>query len=222
MAVHKDARFLLASTSEVYGDPLVHPQPESYWGNVNPVGPRGVCDEAKRFGEALTTAYGSTYGLDAAIVRIFNTYGPRMRLDDGRAIPNFISQALRGDALTVYGKGLQTRSVCYVDDLVDGLTALLMSGHPGPMNIGNPQEISMLDLANRIIELTNSSSKVTFEPRPMDDPQIRQPDTSLAFRELGWRPNHSMIDGLSRTIAYFMDITRETDIPMNDMKRSTA
>ncbi|WP_404382425.1 SDR family oxidoreductase [Knoellia locipacati] len=206
LAVHKGARFLLASTSEVYGDPSIHPQPESYWGNVNPVGPRGVYDEAKRFSEALTTAYRSTYGLDASIARIFNTYGPRMRPDDGRAIPNFIAQALSGEDLTVFGDGLQTRSICFVDDEVAGLTALLMSHHPGPMNIGNPDEISMLDLARKIIELTGSDSKVAFDRLPVDDPRVRQPDVTLASRELGWTPQHSMTDGLQRTIDYFRSL----------------
>jgi dTDP-glucose 4,6-dehydratase len=203
LAVHKEARFLMASTSEVYGDPLVHPQPESYWGNVNPVGPRGVYDEAKRFAEALTTAYRATYDLDAAIGRIFNTYGPRMRPHDGRAIPNFISQALRNEPVTVFGDGEQTRSVCYVDDEIEGILALLFSGHPGPMNIGNPAEITMRDLATRVIEAVGSTSKVEFRSRPVDDPQVRQPDISLARRELGWEPSHSLADGLKKTVEWF-------------------
>ncbi len=211
LAVHKGARFLLASTSEVYGDPLVHPQPESYWGNVNPVGPRGVYDEAKRFSEALTTAYRATFGLDAAIARIFNTYGPRMRPHDGRAIPNFISQALREEPLTVFGDGLQTRSVCYVDDEIEGLLALLFSGHPGPMNIGNPAEISMLDLARTIVELAGSASAIEFEPRPVDDPQIRQPDVTLATQEIGWQPRHSLDAGLKLTIEWFRTLPGHND-----------
>jgi dTDP-glucose 4,6-dehydratase len=197
------ARFLLASTSEVYGDPLVHPQPESYWGNVNPVGPRAVYDEAKRFSEALTTAYRGHYGVDTAIIRIFNTYGPRMRPGDGRAIPNFISQALTGEPLTVAGDGLQTRSVCYVDDLVDGIVRLLNSRHVGPVNVGNPHEISMLDLANTIRELTRSASSVRYVARPVDDPTVRRPDISLARELLEWSPGVQREEGLLRTIEWF-------------------
>jgi dTDP-glucose 4,6-dehydratase len=203
LAAEKGARFVLASTSEVYGDPLEHPQPESYWGNVNPVGPRGVYDEAKRFSEALTTAYRTSRGVDTAIVRIFNTYGPRMRPDDGRAIPNFICQALSGRPLTVAGDGTQTRSICYVDDTVSGILALAASGHPGPMNIGNPEEMSVRELAERIRTLTGSSSPIEFVERPVDDPGVRRPDCSLAERELGWRPRVSWDDGLARTITWF-------------------
>jgi dTDP-glucose 4,6-dehydratase len=203
LAKEKNARFLLASTSETYGDPLVHPQPETYWGNVNPVGPRGVYDEAKRFAEAMVSAYRRTHGVDTAIVRIFNTYGPRMRPRDGRAIPTFIRQALLGEPLTVAGDGSQTRSVCYVDDLVEGLLRLLLSGEPGPMNIGNPQEIPVLQLAERIRDLTGSPSEITFVPRPEDDPTVRQPDISLARRVLRWEPAVSLDDGLRRTIEWF-------------------
>ncbi len=203
LAVHKGARLLLASTSEVYGDPNVHPQPETYWGNVNPVGPRGVYDEAKRFSEALTTAYRQTYGLDAAIARIFNTYGPRMRPNDGRAIPNFISQSLRGEPVTVFGDGSQTRSVCYVDDEVEGLLGLLFSGHPGPMNIGNPVEISMLDLARAVIAAVGSASVIEHLDLPEDDPKVRQPDITLARAELGWEPHHDLDEGLTKTVDYF-------------------
>ncbi|MFN8156688.1 MAG: UDP-glucuronic acid decarboxylase family protein [Candidatus Nanopelagicales bacterium] len=203
LARDKGARFLLASTSEVYGDPRVHPQPETYWGHVNPVGPRGVYDEAKRFAEAMTMAYRRTYGVDTAIVRIFNTYGPRMRPHDGRAIPEFIGQALAGRPLTVAGDGAQTRSVCYVDDLVEGILALLDSGHPGPMNIGNPAELPVLDLARTIIELTGSSSEIVFVPRPEDDPQVRRPDVTLAERELSWKPRVPLEEGLTRTIDWF-------------------
>jgi dTDP-glucose 4,6-dehydratase len=181
----------------------VHPQPESYWGNVNPVGPRGVYDEAKRFAEAMVSAYRRTHGVDTAIVRIFNTYGPRMRPRDGRAIPTFIRQALLGEPLTVAGDGSQTRSVCYVDDLVEGLLRLLLSGEPGPMNIGNPQEIPVLQLAERIRDLTDSPSEITFVPRPEDDPTVRQPDISLARRVLRWEPAVSLDDGLRRTIEWF-------------------
>ena len=203
LAAEKGARFVLASTSEVYGDPLEHPQAESYWGNVNPVGPRGVYDEAKRFSEALTTAYRTSRGLDTAIVRIFNTYGPRMRPDDGRAIPSFIRQALRGEPLTIAGDGSQTRSICYVDDTVSGILALAASGHPGPMNIGNPEEMSILLLAERIRELAGSSSPIEFIERPVDDPAVRRPDTSLAERVLSWRPEVDWREGLARTIRWF-------------------
>ncbi|MFQ5877215.1 MAG: UDP-glucuronic acid decarboxylase family protein [Acidobacteriota bacterium] len=203
LAKAKNAAFLLASTSEVYGDPLVHPQKESYWGNVNPVGPRGVYDEAKRFAEALTEAYQAAHGLDTKIARIFNTYGPRMRLDDGRAIPAFMSQALRRKPVTVFGDGRQTRSFCYVDDMVEGIYRLLMSDHHGPMNLGNPEELALLDMARRIISLTRSRSRVVFRPLPTDDPKVRQPDISLARRTLGWSPRIPLDRGLRRTIRYF-------------------
>jgi dTDP-glucose 4,6-dehydratase len=197
------ARYLLASTSEVYGDPLVHPQPESYWGNVNPVGPRGVYDEAKRFAEAMVMAYHRTHGVDTRIVRIFNTYGPRMRLRDGRVVPNFVSQALRGEPLTVYGDGRQTRSFCYVDDLVEGIYRLLLSGEHQPVNIGNPEEMTILDFALTIRRLVGSRSEVEYRELPMDDPKTRQPDISVARRVLGWEPRVSLEDGLARTIEYF-------------------
>jgi dTDP-glucose 4,6-dehydratase len=203
LAREKGARFLLASTSEVYGDPLVHPQPESYWGNVNPVGPRGVYDEAKRFSEALTMAYRAAHGLNTAIVRIFNTFGPRMRPNDGRAIPTFIRQALRGEPLTVAGTGDQTRSICYVEDMMEGISRLLHSDHPGPMNIGNPHELSMLELAQWIIELTGSSSEVVHIERPEDDPGVRRPDISLATKMLAWAPETPVEQGLQRTIEWF-------------------
>jgi dTDP-glucose 4,6-dehydratase len=203
LAREKGARFLLASTSEVYGDPLVHPQPETYWGNVNPVGPRGVYDEAKRFAEALTMAYRSAHGLDTAIVRIFNTFGPRMRPNDGRAIPTFIRQALRGEPLTVAGTGDQTRSICYVDDTIEGITRLLHSDHPGPMNIGNPHELSMLALARWIVELTGSSSEIVHIERPEDDPGVRRPDIALATKELRWAPETPVEQGLRRTVEWF-------------------
>ena len=203
LARSKRARFLLASTSEVYGDPKVHPQPESYWGHVNPVGPRGVYDEAKRFAEAMTEAYRTTHGVDTAIARIFNTFGPRMRPDDGRAIPTFICQALRGEPLTVAGDGEQTRSVCYVDDEVDGLLALLFSGHPGPMNVGNPVELSINKLAERVIEIVGSGGEVVRVPLPKDDPTVRQPDISLAQQVLGWSPQVSLEEGLRRTVEWF-------------------
>jgi dTDP-glucose 4,6-dehydratase len=194
---------VLASTSEVYGDPLEHPQAESYWGNVNPVGPRGVYDEAKRFSEALTTAYRLSRATDTGIVRIFNTYGPRMRPGDGRAIPTFMAQALAGEPLTVAGDGSQTRSVCYVDDTVTGIIALAMSDEPEPVNIGNPQEISMVDLARRIIEVTGSSSEIEFVPLPVDDPKVRRPDTTRARTLLGWEPTVGLDDGLRRTLRWF-------------------
>jgi dTDP-glucose 4,6-dehydratase len=203
LAKEKGARYLLASTSETYGDPEVHPQPESYWGNVNPVGPRGVYDEAKRFAEAMTMAYRRYHDVDTSIVRIFNTHGPRMRPNDGRAIPNFVRQALRGDPITVAGDGTQTRSIQYVDDLVEGVVRMLHSGHAGPMNIGNPHEVSMLDLATTIRELCESSSEIVFIPRPEDDPTVRQPDIALARDVLGWEPKVKFRDGLRRTIDYF-------------------
>ncbi len=203
LAKAKNARFLLASTSEVYGDPLTHPQKESYWGNVNPVGPRGVYDEAKRFAEAMTMAYHRYHRVDTRIVRIFNTYGERMRIQDGRAIPAFMSQALRGEDVTVFGDGSQTRSVCYVLDLVDGIFKLMMSGYREPMNIGNPDEISMLTLAKEIIELTQSKSKIVFKELPQDDPKIRQPDISKAKEILGWSPKVVRKEGLKKTMEYF-------------------
>ncbi len=205
LAKEKGARFLIASTSETYGDPQVHPQPETYWGHVNPIGPRGVYDEAKRYAEALTMAYRRTHGVDTVILRIFNTYGPRMRPNDGRAIPTFIRQALRGEPLTVAGDGSQTRSVCYVDDLVEGIMRLMRSDLVGPVNIGNPHELSMLELARTIGTLADSASDVVFIPRPEDDPSIRQPDTTLAKRELAWEPVVSLEQGLSRTIAWFRE-----------------
>jgi dTDP-glucose 4,6-dehydratase len=203
LAKDKGARLLLASTSETYGDPLIHPQPETYWGHVNPVGPRGVYDEAKRFGEALTRAYRTSYGVDTTIVRIFNTFGPRMRPDDGRAIPTFIRQALAGEPLTVAGDGSQTRSVCYVSDLVTGILRLLRSDHPGPVNIGNPHEMTVLELAQLIIEITGSTSSIEYVPRPQDDPTVRQPDITLARTVLGWEPTVPVRDGLSRTVEWF-------------------
>lgn len=203
LAQEKGARFLLASTSEVYGDPQVHPQPETYWGHVNPVGPRGVYDEAKRFAEAMTVAYRDHREVDAAIVRIFNTFGPRMRPNDGRAIPTFISQALRGEPLTVAGDGSQTRSVCYVDDLVEGVVRLLQSNLPGPINIGNPHEFSVLALAELIRDLAGSSSSIEFVALPQDDPLVRQPDITVATRDLGWTPQVDVEDGLRRTIDWF-------------------
>jgi dTDP-glucose 4,6-dehydratase len=203
LAKEKGARFLLASTSETYGDPQVHPQPETYWGHVNPVGPRGVYDEAKRFGEALTMAYRRTHGVDTAIVRIFNTHGPRMRPNDGRAIPAFASQALRGDPITVAGDGSQTRSIIYVDDLIAGILTLLRSDLPGPVNIGNPHETSVLHLAETIKRLTGSDSEIVFIDRPTDDPTVRQPDITLARTELGWEPKVGYEEGLQRTLAWF-------------------
>ncbi|MFN8098206.1 MAG: UDP-glucuronic acid decarboxylase family protein [Dermatophilaceae bacterium] len=205
LAKEKRARFVLASTSEVYGDPEIHPQPETYWGHVNPVGPRGVYDEAKRFAEALTLAYRHTHAVNTGIVRIFNTFGPRMRPNDGRAIPNFIRQALAGEPVTVAGDGAQTRSICYVDDLVAGVVALADSDHCGPVNVGNPHEISMLELAKWIIDLTGSASEVVHIERPVDDPTVRQPDTTLAARLLGWSPQVPVEEGLRRTIAWFRE-----------------
>jgi len=205
LARAKGARFLLASTSECYGDPLVSPQPESYLGNVNPVGIRGVYDEAKRFAEAMTMAYHRHHGVEARIVRIFNTFGPRMQVDDGRAIPNFFTQAIRGDDVTVFGDGAQTRSICYVDDLVEGVWRLLNADYVGPVNIGSDAEISMLNLAQRIIALCGSKSRVVHRPLPPDDPKVRRPDISLARKELGWSPQISAEEGLRRTRDYFLE-----------------
>jgi dTDP-glucose 4,6-dehydratase len=203
LAKAKEAVFLLASTSEVYGDPLLHPQPESYWGNVNPVGPRGVYDEAKRFAEAMTMAYHRFHKLDTRIARIFNTYGERMRIDDGRAIPAFMSQALRNEEVTVFGDGKQTRSICYVSDLIEGIYRLMMSDHTLPTNIGNPEEISMEALAREIIQLAGSGSRIVFKPLPEDDPKVRQPDIAVAREKLKWEPKVSRQDGLKRTLKYF-------------------
>ncbi len=203
LARKKQAVFHLNSTSEVYGDPLVHPQPETYWGNVNPIGPRSVYDEAKRFAEALTMAFHRTHDLDVRIVRTFNTYGPRMRPDDGRVVSNFIVQALQGEPLTMYGDGSQSRSFCYVDDQIDGQLALLDSGYVGPVNIGNPNEFTVRELADKVIEATNSSSTVEFLPLPKDDPTQRKPDLTIARRELGWEPSVQLAEGIERTAAHF-------------------
>jgi dTDP-glucose 4,6-dehydratase len=203
LAKAKNARYLLASTSETYGDPLVHPQKESYWGNVNPVGPRGVYDEAKRFAEAMTMAYHRYHKLETRIVRIFNTYGERMRIEDGRAIPAFMSQALRNEDVTVFGDGSQTRSVCYVSDLVDGIYRLMMSDYPLPVNIGNPEEITMLGLAKEIIRLSGSKSNIVFKDLPEDDPKVRQPDITKAKELLGWSPKVGREEGLRKTMGYF-------------------
>jgi dTDP-glucose 4,6-dehydratase len=209
LAKEKNARILIASTSEVYGDPEVHPQTESYWGNVNPVGPRGVYDEAKRFQEAMTMAYHTFHGLETRIARIFNTYGPRMRLNDGRVLPAFIGQALRGEDLTVFGDGSQTRSFCYVDDLVEGIYRLLMSDYVQPVNLGNPDEITMLDFAEEIIQLTKTDQKIVFEPLPVDDPKQRRPDISLATSLLGWKPKVGRAEGLALTYEYFKGLSSE-------------
>ncbi len=203
LALSKKARFLLASTSECYGDPLVHPQTEDYWGNVNPVGPRGVYDEAKRFAESMTMAYHRYHGVETRIVRIFNTYGPRMRLEDGRALPAFMGQALRGEDLTVFGDGTQTRSFCYVDDLVEGICRLLSSGEVYPVNLGNPDEITLLELAHRILGLTGSRSRIVYRSLPEDDPKVRRPDIGKAKRLLGWEPQVSLDEGLQRVLPYF-------------------
>ncbi|GBC84760.1 Bifunctional polymyxin resistance protein ArnA [bacterium HR11] len=203
LALKHRARFLLASTSEVYGDPQVHPQTEDYWGNVNPIGPRGVYDEAKRFAEALTMAYHRVHGVDTKIARIFNTYGPRMRMDDGRAIPTFIVQALRGEPLTVYGDGSQTRSFCYISDMVEGLYRLMTSDYHLPVNLGNPQEMTVLELAELILRLTGSRSRIEFRPLPQDDPRVRQPDITRAKTVLGWEPRVPLEEGLKETIADF-------------------
>jgi len=207
LAKAKGARFLLASTSEVYGDPLVHPQPESYWGNVNPVGPRGVYDEAKRFAEALTMAYHRYHGLDTRIVRIFNTYGPRMRPHDGRVVSNFIVQALHGEPLTVYGDGSQTRSFCYVDDLVTGIVLLFERGDADPTNLGNPHEFTVRELAALVLKLTGSRSEIVERPLPVDDPRVRQPDIGRVRETLGWGPKVGLEEGLRRTIDYFRRLT---------------
>jgi dTDP-glucose 4,6-dehydratase len=203
LAKAKGARFLIASTSEVYGDPLVHPQREDYWGNVNPVGPRGVYDEAKRFAEAITMAYHRVHGIETRIVRIFNTYGPRMRVQDGRAIPAFLAQALRGEDVTVFGDGSQTRSLCYVSDLVDGIYRLMMSDTSDPVNIGNPHELTIRALAERIVALARSKSRIVERPLPVDDPKVRQPDITRARTLLGWEPKVPLEEGLPRTLAYF-------------------
>jgi dTDP-glucose 4,6-dehydratase len=205
----KKARILVASTSEVYGDPTVHPQQESYWGNVNPIGPRGVYDEAKRFMEAITMAYHTYHGLETRIVRIFNTYGPRMRLNDGRVLPAFIGQALRGEDLTIFGDGSQTRSFCYVDDLVEGIYRLLMSDYAQPCNVGNPQEISISDFAEEIIKLTGTTQKVVYHDLPVDDPKQRQPDITLARKILNWEPKIDRAEGLKRTYAYFKSLPND-------------
>ncbi len=203
LAKAKGARFFLASTSEVYGDPQVHPQPESYWGHVNPVGPRGVYDEAKRFAEAMTMAYHRYHGIDTRIIRIFNTYGPRMRARDGRVVSNFVVQALRGEPLTVYGDGQQTRSFCFVSDLIDGIYRLFMSDHTEPTNIGNPNEFTVMQLAEKVLELTGSASAIVKRPLPTDDPKIRQPDITKARKLLGWEPKVPLEQGLPQTIDYF-------------------
>jgi dTDP-glucose 4,6-dehydratase len=203
LAKAKNARFVLASTSEVYGDPLEHPQKETYWGNVNPIGPRGVYDEAKRFAEAMTTAYHRYHGLDAKIVRIFNTYGPRMRLNDGRAVPAFMSQALRGEDVTIFGSGQQTRSFCYVSDLVDGIIRLMESSVNEPVNIGNPHEMTIEEIARTIVRMTGSSSRIVYRPLPEDDPKVRQPDITRARTLLGWEPKVKLEEGLAKTLEYF-------------------
>ena len=206
LAKAKGARMLIASTSEVYGDPMVHPQTEEYWGNVNPVGPRGVYDEAKRFQEAITMAYHTFHKLETRIVRIFNTYGPRMRLNDGRALPAFIGQALRGEDLTVFGDGSQTRSFCYVDDLIEGIYRLLLSDYAGPVNIGNPNEISLKDFAEEVLKLTGSDQKIVYKPLPQDDPKQRKPDITLAKKLLDWEPKVDRADGLKKTFEYFKSL----------------
>jgi dTDP-glucose 4,6-dehydratase len=210
LAKEKGARFVLASTSEVYGDPQVHPQPEDYWGHVNPIGPRGVYDEGKRYGEALTTAYRSNEGVDTGIVRIFNTYGPRMRPHDGRAIPTFIRQALGDEPITVAGDGQQTRSVCYVDDLVAGILAFAGTAHPGPVNLGNPDELTIQQIAEDVVDVTGSHSPIVHIERPVDDPQVRRPDTTRARELLGWAPAVTWRDGLKRTVSSFRQAALET------------
>lgn len=217
----KKARILVASTSEVYGDPLVHPQSEEYYGNVNTVGPRGVYDEAKRFQEALTMAYHTFHNLETRIVRIFNTYGPRMRLNDGRVLPAFIGQALRGEDLTIFGDGSQTRSFCYVDDLIEGIYRLLLSDYSGPVNIGNPDEITIADFAKEIITLTGTKQKVVYKPLPQDDPKIRQPDITKAKHLLGWEPKVNRKDGIRKTYQYFLSLAKE-DLYKNEHKKFEA
>jgi dTDP-glucose 4,6-dehydratase len=209
LALEKKATILVASTSEVYGDPLIHPQAEEYWGNVNPVGPRGVYDEAKRFMESITMAYHTFHGIDIRIVRIFNTYGPRMRLNDGRALPAFIGQALRGENLTVFGDGSQTRSFCFVQDIIEGIYRLLLSGYNMPVNIGNPDEVSILDFAKEVLDLTNNKVSIIFKPLPIDDPKNRQPDISKAKELLGWEPKVSRAEGLKITFEYFKSLSSE-------------
>ena len=211
LAKQKGARFFLASTSEVYGDPLVHPQPESYWGNVNPIGPRGVYDEAKRFAEAITMAYHRYHGVDTRIVRIFNTYGPRMRPRDGRVVSNFIVQALSGEPLTIYGDGTQTRSFCYVSDEIEGIYRLFMNGDPEPTNIGNPNEFTVQQLAELVVELTGTKSRIELHPLPTDDPKVRKPDITRARTMLGWEPTVALRDGVQRTIEYFRAVLGQND-----------
>jgi dTDP-glucose 4,6-dehydratase len=222
LAKSKNARMLIASTSEIYGDPLVHPQTEEYWGNVNPIGPRGVYDEAKRFQEAMTMAYHNFHGLETRIVRIFNTYGPRMRLNDGRALPAFIGQALRGEDLTVFGDGSQTRSFCYVDDLVEGIYRLLLSDYHLPVNIGNPSEITLKQFAEEVIALTGTKQKIVYKPLPVDDPKQRQPDISRAREILGWEPKVARKEGLKATYEYFKSLPPEewTRLPKEFVSRS--
>jgi dTDP-glucose 4,6-dehydratase len=203
LAKEKKAKFLLASTSEVYGNPLIHPQKEDYWGNVNPIGPRGVYDEAKRFAEAMTMAYHRYHGVDTRIARVFNTYGPRMRLNDGRVVPNFIYQALRGEDLTIYGDGFQTRSFCYIEDLVEGMIRLLLSRENEPVNLGNPQEYSIQDFAKVILQITGSRSRIVYQSLPTDDPRVRKPDISRAQAVLGWNPKVELKEGIGKTIPYF-------------------
>ena len=219
IAKAKGARFFLASTSEVYGDPLVHPQTEAYWGNVNPIGPRGVYDEAKRFAEAVTMAYHRYHAIDTRIVRIFNTYGPRMRPHDGRVVSNFIVQALNGEPLTVYGDGSQTRSFCYVDDEIDGIYQLFQRGDSGPTNIGNPDEYTVKELAEIVIELTGSSSKIAYQPLPTDDPKVRKPDISRAKRMLGWEPKVPVREGIERTVEYFKGLLATSAIGTRTMSQ---
>jgi dTDP-glucose 4,6-dehydratase len=216
LAKEKKARFLLASTSEVYGDPTIHPQDEDYWGNVNPIGPRGVYDEAKRFAEAITMAYHRYHGIETRIARIFNTYGPRMRLNDGRALPAFVGQALNGEDLTVFGDGSQTRSFCYVSDLVDGIYKLLMSNETDPVNIGNPDEISIKEFAEEVIKITGSKSKIIYKELPADDPKVRQPDIMKAKKILGWEPKVDRRKGLKLTIEYFKEFISSPRIDINE------